>query len=304
MKTPPENHITRHYRSARDAFTAPTLTDHDYDIVGSAVLFKTSEEEVHRNIHQFRTMSSTLKLKTHLILIDNSPRPVLTTSPTGNDISYYVARRNLGYGRAHNLALRASRGRTQYNLIMNTDVIYEPSAIETLKQTLDNQRNAGLAAPKIYYPDGALQYVCRLLPTPKNVFLRRFLPNSSLTKRADYTYELRSWHHNTIANIPFFQGSFLLVRSTILDVISGFDERFFLYAEDIDICRRIHQISKTLYVPSATIIHEFRRYSKRSLRGTLYSIRSHCQYFNKWGWFIDKARKEINSQTLDELQNT
>ena len=162
--------------------------------------------------------------------------------------------------------------------------------------------NAGLAAPKIRYPDGTLQYVCRLLPSPHNVFLRRFFPNSKLAKRADDSYELRWWDHNTIANIPFFQASFLLIRSTLLDVIEGFDERFFLYAEDIDICRRIHQLADTLYVPDATIVHEFRRYSSRSLRGTLYSIRSHCQYFSKWGWFIDGARDEINFRTVRDLR--
>lgn len=282
----------------------PPLPDSDYAIVCSAVLFQTPRDEILRNIAQFRKMSSELNLKTHLILIDNSPCPALTTSPEGSDISYFFARQNLGYGRAHNLAIRASQGRTHYNLIMNTDVVYDPQAVGTLKQTLDMHRNAGLAAPKIYYPDGSLQYVCRLLPKPKNVFLRRFFPNLKITKRADYIYELRWWHHNAIADIPFFQGSFLLVRSDILDIVSGFDERFFLYAEDIDMCRRIHQISKTLFIPEARIIHEFRRYSNRSLRGTLYSIRSHCQYFNKWGWFFDKARTEINSRTIEDLQSS
>ncbi|MHB1828462.1 MAG: glycosyltransferase [Steroidobacteraceae bacterium] len=280
------------------------LAESDYDIVGSAVLFNTSHDEVRRFIMQFRMISSTLKLKTHLYLIDNSPQPILSAPPEAPDISHFFARRNLGYGRAHNLALRASRGRTKYNLIMNTDVTYAPAAVGALKHALDTDPRAGLAAPKIRYPDGTLQYVCRLLPKPHNVFLRRFFPQSRLTKRADHNYELRWWDHDAIANIPFFQASFLLIRSTILDVVDGFDERFFLYAEDIDLCRRIHQVAKTLYVPDATILHEFRRYSTRSLRGTFYSIRSHCQYFSKWGWFIDGARKEINARTINDLRAT
>lgn len=246
-------------------------------------------------------MTSELALNTHLCIIDNSPRPSLAMPPEDQNISYFFARRNLGYGRAHNLAMRASQGRSKYSLIMNTDITYTADAVQKLKFILDNEPSAGLAAPKIHYPDGTLQYVCRLLPSPHNVFFRRFLPDSRFTKRADENYELRWWNHDAVANIPFFQASFLLVRTSLWNLVDGFDERFFLYAEDIDMCRRIHKLAKTLYVPDAHITHEFRRYSSHSLRGTIYSIRSHCQYFSKWGWIFDRERQIINSRTIRNL---
>lgn len=278
-----------------------TLPEMDYDIVGSAVLFNTPREEVDRTIEQFLIMSEKNNLKTHLCLIDNSPSPVFQISPRHSAISYLFSNRNLGYGRAHNIAIRASRSRTTYNLVMNTDVTYNPDAVSRLKSTLDSDTTAGLAAPRTLYSDGHLQYVCRLLPTPRNVFLRRFLPNSNVTRKADEDYELRWWDHATAANIPFFQASFLLLRTNLCTDIGGFDERFFLYAEDIDLCRRIHEKAKTLYVPDAYVTHEYRRYNRHSLRGTLYAIHSHCQYFNKWGWLFDRSRSEINSATIKEL---
>ena len=278
-----------------------TLPEAEYDIVGSAVLFNTPRQEADRTIEQFLRMSDQNNLKTHLCIIDNSPSPVYPTPPQNNRISYLFSNRNLGYGRAHNIAIRASKSRTKYSLVMNTDVTYEPDAVSRLKSTLDTDLTAGLAAPRTLYPDGTLQYVCRLLPTPRNVFLRRFFPNSVLTKKADENYELRWWNHATTANIPFFQASFLLLRTSLCAQIGGFDERFFLYAEDIDLCRRIHERAKTLYVPDAYVTHEYRRYNRHSLRGTLYAIRSHFQYFNKWGWLIDRSRSRINSITIKQL---
>jgi GT2 family glycosyltransferase len=279
-----------------------TLPDTGYDIVGSAVLFNTPKKEADRTIEQFLMMSEKNNLKTHICLIDNSPSPIYATPPAHRAVSYVFSNRNLGYGRAHNIAIRASRARAQYNLIMNTDVTYHPEAVSRLKSTLDSDPTAGLAAPRTLYPNGHLQYVCRLLPTPANVFLRRFLPHSTLTKKADANYELRWWDHATPANIPFFQASFLLIRTFLCTEIDGFDERFFLYAEDIDLCRRIHEQAKTLYVPDACVTHEYRRYNRHSLRGTLYAVHSHCQYFNKWGWFFDRSRHQINSDTIRALR--
>lgn len=249
-------------------------------------------------------MSSENNLKSHLCIIDNSSRPQDHGRYRDPRISYYFANRNLGYGRAHNLALRASHEHARYNLIMNTDITYSPAVVSNLISVLESTPSAGLAAPRICYPNGSLQYVCRLLPTPANVFLRRFLPGSRWTERADNDYELRWWDHNSVANIPFFQGSFLLLRTALASKIGGFDERFFLYAEDIDLCRRIHNIAQTLYVPHASITHEYRRFSKHSLRGTWYGILSHCQYFHKWGWLFDPDRHRINAQVIVSLRGS
>lgn len=280
----------------------PPAPSTDYDITGSIVLYNTPRNEVDRAILQFFDIAERAPLNLHLHVIDNSGHS--SDNPHLNDarITYHHPRRNLGYGRAHNIAVRASTGRSKYNLIMNTDVSYAPDTVLTLKSYLDSNANTGLAAPKVLYPDGALQPVCRLLPAPFNIFLRRFLPHSKLARKLDRDYELQWWHHANIANIPFLSGCFMLARTDILSALGGFDDRFFLYAEDLDLSRRIHQIAATAYVPNAVIIHEHRRLNRSSLRCTWHGLVSHVQYFNKWGWFFDGKRREMNSRTIERLR--
>jgi GT2 family glycosyltransferase len=290
-------------RNAPGDWILITLPNAQYDLVGSIVIFENALEEVNHAIRQFFAMTLKNKLRAHLCIIDNSRRPLDLSQHTDPRISYHFANRNLGYGRGHNIALRASRGLAKYNLVMNTDITYAPKVVSRLKTVLDSNPKAGLAAPKILFPDGRLQHVCRLLPTPVNVFLRRFLPGSRWTEQADMDYELRWWDHDSIADIPFFQGSFLMLRTELCNELGGFDERYFLYAEDIDLCRRIHKVASTLYVPDVSITHEFRRYSRNSLLGTWYAIQSHWRYFNKWGWLFDSDRAVINARTMARLGN-
>jgi GT2 family glycosyltransferase len=275
-----------------------SLPESEYDVVGSIVLFKTASKEVDQAIRQFLAVP----LKTHLCIIDNSPTPLSAQTYADPRISYFFANGNLGYGRAHNIALHASQGRSRYNLVMNTDITYPPDAVTRLVDFMETNPQAGLAGPKVLYPDGSLQHVCRLLPTPANLFLRRFLPGSKWTDRADAIYELRQWDHESVANIPYFQGSYMMLRTAVCNQVGGFDERFFLYGEDIDLTRRIHAIAETLYVPDVRITHQYRRYSNRSLLGTWYGIQNNCRYFNKWGWFFDRDRKRINRKVLATLQ--
>ncbi|HUN74973.1 MAG TPA: glycosyltransferase [Steroidobacteraceae bacterium] len=275
------------------------LPEGGYDVVGSVVVFKTDPCELAQAVAQFLAVP----LKTHLCIIDNSPSPAARPDWDPARVSYHFAAKNLGYGRAHNLALAAASGRSRYSLVMNTDIRYSPDVVCRLVDFLERHRDAGLAAPKIRYPDGSLQYVCRLLPTPLNLFLRRFLPRATWTLRADALYELRWWDHEHVANLPYFQGSFMMLRTSVCNEIGGFDERFFLYGEDIDLTRRMHAVAQTLYVPHVQITHEYRRYSRKSLVGTWYGIQNNCRYFNKWGWFFDRDRKRINRRVVAQLSN-
>ncbi len=277
------------------------LPQADYDVVGSIVTYRSDPAELERAVRQFLKVP----LKAHLCVVDNSPEPIRVPAYESDAVTYLFAGANLGYGRGHNIALRASRHRSRYNLVMNTDVEYEPEAVCRLKEFLDSNTQAGLAAPQLRYPDGSLQYVCRLLPTPANLFLRRFLPRSVLTEKSDFDYELRWWNHDHVANIPYFQGSFLMLRTELCNELGGFDERFFLYGEDIDLCRRIHGVAETAYVPDAQVTHEYRRYSNGgSMLGTWHGIQNNCRYFNKWGWFLDRDRRRINRKVVSAIRSS
>ena len=274
------------------------LPGNGYDVVGSIVLFETPRDEVERAIDLFLAVP----LRKHLCIIDNSPTPTRLKFDS-KAVSYYFQETNLGYGRAHNIALRAAQGRSKYSLVMNTDIHYSKTAVRRLYDYLETNPRAGLAAPKLLYPDGTLQYVCRLLPTPANMFLRRFLPRSKWAEAANQEYELRFWDHQSPANLPYFQGSFLMLRTDLCNRLGGFDERFFMYGEDIDLCRRVYEIAQAVYVPDAEVVHEYRRYSNTTLHGTWIGVLNNVRYFNKWGWFFDKDRAAINSAVKRQLRN-
>ena len=154
--------------------------------------------------------------------------------------------------------------------------------------------------PKVMYPDGDLQYTCRMLPTPLDLFAKRFLP-PSLTKKRMERYLLASHNHDMPINCPYLLGSFLLFRNKALRECGLFDERFFMYPEDIDITRRIHEKWKTVYWPGVSIIHEHAAASRKSRRMLWIHISNMIKYFNKWGWFFDKKRRRFNSRLLKNI---
>ena len=90
----------------------------------------------------------------------------------------------------------------------------------------------------------------------------------------------------------------MLLRVSALKEVCIFDERFFLYTDDIDLSRRLHEKYKTLYYPRQTIIHYYARGSYNNKKLLRVHIVSMCRYFNKWGWFIDKDRRRVNDETL------
>lgn len=241
-------------------------------------------------------------------IVDNSPQATgidTTILPRiksrGADIRYRHLPHNPGYGAAHNVAIReACALGFEAHLVVNTDIQFEPGTVGTLMDRLIANGDIGQISPRIVSPDGTDQYAQRLLPTPLDVFGRRFLP-SFLMRRRNRRYMLTGRDPHADANIPYHQGSFMLFRMSALEEVDGFDERFFMYPEDIDITRRIRHKHITLYCPQATVVHAHRASSYRNLRMLWVHCRNMITYFNKWGWWIDRDRRALNRQTLREM---
>lgn len=219
------------------------------------------------------------------------------------DIEYIFTGRNLGYGTAHNIALKKSiENNVKYHLVMNPDIVFKSvNILEQIISYLDSNSEVGLLMPKIEYPDGQTQYLCKLLPTPLDLIGRRFFPVEKLTRKKNENYELRFSGYDKIMQVPSLSGCFMLLRTSVLRDIGGFDERFFMYCEDLDLSRRVGEISATVYYPEVSVIHNYEKGSYKKAKLLYYHILSAIKYFNKWGWAFDSKRKQTNKATLRTL---
>ncbi len=258
----------------------------------SIVLYNTDFEQLERCLASLDKYSERLKI----YLIDNSSSDFLKTSISKNqNIEYIHNPSNPGFGAAHNLALsKAQSLDSEYHLVLNADVSFEAGVLEELKRFMDQNSDVGLVMPKVFYPNGELQYLCKFVPSPKDLILRRFIPIKEWKKKHSHYFEMRFTHYNQIMEVPYLSGCFMFLRKETLKKVGVFDERFFMYAEDIDLSRRINEQYKTIFYPHVSIIHEFAGSSHKSFKMFLIHSLSAIKYFNKWGWFFDKKRDLIN----------
>ena len=236
--------------------------------------------------------------------IDNSPTRTTELPLTSPKLHYIFNNQNLGYGAAHNIAIRESiYDDIPFHLVINPDIIIAPDTLDVLMEVMQQQPLVGLISPKVLYPDGTLQHLCKLLPTPLDVFGRRFLPKKWMEKR-NQRYEMRHSGYNHVMNVPYLSGCFMLMRTAALQRVRLFDERFFMYPEDIDLTRRIHQHYLTLFFPYTSIIHNHAKASYHSPRMLWIHIVNMCKYFNKWGWFHDPERIQFNRNAQYQAAST
>jgi GT2 family glycosyltransferase len=163
--------------------------------------------------------------------------------------------RNLGFAAGVNRLLR--RSEAPYFLALNADAWPEPGAIGTLVRAAEAHPSAAAVAPRIERPDGALEHSTLPFPSSRIAALLatgayKVLPRDRL---ADLLLE-GFWTHDRPRDVDWAVGAALLMRKTAVDELGGFDERFFMYAEDLEWCWRAHQRGWTIrFEPAALVRH-------------------------------------------------
>lgn len=250
-------------------------------ITGSIVVFKNSKEDLKNVISSFLGF----KKKSFLFVVDNSPDNSLHELCQDSRIKYIFNNSNIGYGAAHNIAIKeAYKLDSTYHIILNPDLYFNSSIINDLLTKANLDPSIGLLMPKILYPNGQIQYLCKLIPSPLDLIARRFLFSGSLKTKLSNKYELKFMSYEKESEIPVLSGCFMFIRTSILKKINGFDERFFMYLEDVDLCRRVGALSKLIYFPKVNIVHNYEKGSYKNKKLFAYHIISAIKYFNKWGW--------------------
>lgn len=266
-------------------------------ISGSIVIYKNDLTLLQNAVESFlRSTDGSM-----LYLIDNSPTDKLAAHFRHSRIKYIFNNKNIGFGAGHNLALKRviETSESEYHVVLNPDVYFDREAMIRVHQYAENHPKVGLVMPKVLYPDGRLQPLCKLLPTPLTLFTRRFLQfYPSWLNRLNHWYEMHFSGYDKVMEVPFLSGCFMFLRVDALREVGLFDERIFLYTEDTDLTRRIHRKYRTIYYPEAIIYHYHQRDSYKNALRLLHHVAGAIRYFNKWGWFNDHERKHINKRII------
>jgi len=180
-------------------------------------------------------------------------------------VKLIINKENLGFGKANNIGMKIAKGR--YFLLLNPDTLLSENLLQEMTTFLDKTIEAGMAGCKILNPDGTLQLACRRsFPGPWTSFCKVTGLSTLFPKRKIFAhYNLTYLDENQTYEVDAISGSFMMMRKEVYEKTGGFDEDFFMYGEDLDLCYRIQKEGyKVFYVHSAQIIHYKGESTKRS----------------------------------------
>lgn len=168
---------------------------------------------------------------------------------------------NTGFSFAHNRAIERATGK--YMLVMNPDIAVVPGALEHMVAYMETHPDVGIVGPRLINPDGSVQQSCRRFPSWRIPFYRRSLLGSLPAAKIELAeYLMADWDHNQTRSVEWIFGACLLIRRSVMDKIGMFDERFFLYFEDLDLCRRCWESgNQVIYLTEVEMVHYHQRLS-------------------------------------------
>lgn len=238
-----------------------------------------------------------------LFLVDNSPENQLETlSLLHSNIQYIHLADNPGFGAGHNKAIeKAFEINSIYHFVINPDIVLIEDVFSPMLQYMEKENEVGMMMPKILNTDFTKQHLPKLLPSPSDIVLRKIKKPSSLYNKFIEKYELRFVDDEQVYEAPILSGCFTLFRTSVLKEVGLYDDDFFMYFEDWDISRRINSRCKTVIFQEVAVIHEYESGANKSKKLFKIFVNSAIHYFNKWGWFFDSERNEINKKTLKQF---
>jgi len=210
------------------------------------------------------------------------------------DVVFIPSEKNIGFGKSINIAAEKARG--EYFFIVNADIIIdEGKAVEKLLNYIENNKDVGMAGPRLLNVNNTLQQSCFRFYTPFTVICRRtFLGRTSCGRKALRKFLMKDIFEKKNVSDPisvdWIMGSAMMIRKSDFKKIGGFDERFFMYFEDVDLSRRFWKNGlKVIYFPKSKMYHyHFQSSKKKTFLNSLLSkyarihIGSALKYFLKY----------------------
>jgi len=232
-----------------------------------------------------------LPFKLDLIVVDNasSDESVSFLRSDFPEVKVIANETNDGFGAGVNIGLKEAKG--DYQLILNPDVIVLPGALEDMVDYMEDNQEVGILGGKLVSPNGDLQYSCFRYYRPMTIVYRRtWLGKMTRGKREIDHFLMKDFDHRTPRDVDWLMGSCLMVRDKVVNKIGGMDERFFMYFEDVDWCRRVWEVGwRVRYFPKARFSHYYQRGSQKggwfgllTNRVAREHIKSALKYFAKY----------------------
>jgi GT2 family glycosyltransferase len=197
---------------------------------------------------------------------------------------------NRGFGAAHNRAIKSQAiksRQTDYHLILNPDVEMTTTALSTALAYLQQHPEVVALSPHCTNNKGEVEYLCKRYPAVLDLFLRGFAPRwlrQCFAKRlAHYAC------HDVVASgqsqaVPLLSGCWFLCRTSALQAVGGFDERYFLYFEDFALSQQLSKHGELHYLPTSQIVHHGGYAARKGVRHIGYFLRSAVRFFQQYGW--------------------
>jgi N-acetylglucosaminyl-diphospho-decaprenol L-rhamnosyltransferase len=249
----------------------------------------------HGNAAELQTLLPALQPQVdELVVVANVPGSV-SLAPDG--VHVIANARPRGFGANVNAGVRVTT--SELVCSVNPDAVPRDGAVATLRDFLQRHPRAGVAGPRMLYPDGRVQPSRRRVPTVGGTLLRR----TPLRRLVD-PYKVQRRHYNLgeqpaePVEADWMLGGFLMLRRTMFDELGGFDEGFFLYGEDIDLCYRAACAGwERWYVPEAVAVHEHQAVTDRRFltRRTLWHWRGILRFVRKHPETVISARSRTRA---------
>jgi len=194
----------------------------------------------------------------HIVVVDNASSDGSAAAARASDVDVVALDTNIGFGSGANRGV--VRTSTPYVVVCNPDLEVEPGANKALADVLDRAPDVGIVAPRIETPDGRLYPSARTFPNLADAAGHAFLHFVWRSNPYSRRYKMLDWDHASPSDVDWAAGTYLMVRRTAWDVVDGFDEGFFMYLEDVDLCWRLKQAGwRTRYEPEARVVHAIGR---------------------------------------------
>ena len=191
-----------------------------------------------------------------IVVVDNDSRDgsAEALAQGDPDAQWLPAGANLGYGTAVNRGVAATT--EPYVLVLNPDVVVEPGTVKALIAALERDPTLGVVGPKVEEPDGTRYPSARRFPDLVTAAGHAFLGYAAPGNRFSRAYKLADWDPDRAGDVDWISGSCFLARRSAYDAVGGFDEAYFMYAEDVDLCWRLWRAGwRVGYEPAARVVH-------------------------------------------------